>query len=81
MSRFFCNFADEMNRIRKIIMLVGLCAAMVVHGQNMRVEDVLEDIFNQLSEDGDLPYEEIEEELMNIAENPMDLNRVTGEED
>lgn len=80
MSRFFCNFADEMDRIRKIIMLVGLCAAMVVHGQNMRVEDVLEDIFYQLSEDGDLPYEEIEEELLNIAENPLDLNQVTEED-
>jgi hypothetical protein len=69
-----------MKEIRQIIICIILCAAIVAHGQVVRVEDALEDIFNQLSEDGDLPYEEIEEELMNIAENPMDLNRVTGED-
>lgn len=53
---------------------------MATLGQDIRVEDVLEDIFNQLSEDGDLAYEDIEEELLSIAENPMDLNKVTGED-
>jgi hypothetical protein len=53
---------------------------MAAHGQDIGLENVLEDIFNQLSEDGDLPYEEIEEELMNIAENPMDLNEVTSDD-
>ena len=49
-------------------------------GQDIRIEDVLEDIFNQLSEDGDWAYEDIEEELLSIAENPMDLNEGTGED-
>jgi len=53
---------------------------MATLGQDIRVEDVLEDIFNQLSEDGDLAYEDIEEELLSLAENPMDLNEVTGED-
>ena len=61
-------------------MCLGLCVAMATLGQDIRIEDVLEDIFNQLSEDGDLAYEDIEEELLSIAENPMDLNEVTGEE-
>ena len=61
-------------------MFFGLCVAMATFGQDIRVEDVLEDIFNQLSEDGDLAYEDIEEELLSIAENPMDLNKVTGED-
>ena len=69
-----------MNKIRRIIICLGLCVAIVTLGQDIRVEDVLEDIFNQLSEDGDLAYEEIEEELLSIAENPMDLNKVTGED-
>ena len=69
-----------MNTIRRIIMCLGLCVAMATLGQDIRIEDVLEDIFNQLSEDGDLAYEDIEEELLSIAENPMDLNEVTGEE-
>lgn len=69
-----------MNAIRRIIICLGLCVAMATHGQDIRVEDVLEDIFNQLSEDGDWAYEDIEEELLSIAENPMDLNEVTGED-
>ena len=80
MSHFFCTFADEMNKIRQIFLCVGLYVAIVTYGQDIRVEAVLEDIFNQLAEDGDLPYEDIEEELLSIAENPLDLNTVTGED-
>ena len=80
MSQFFRTFAGEMNKIRRIFIFFGLCVAMATLGQDIRVEDVLEDIFNQLSEDGDLAYEDIEEELLSIAENPMDLNEVTGED-
>lgn len=69
-----------MNAIRRIIICLGLCVTMATHGQDIRTEDVLEDIFNQLSEDGDWAYEDIEEELLSIAENPMDLNEVTGED-
>ena len=69
-----------MNKIRRIFIFFGLCVAMATLGQDIRVEDVLEDIFNQLSEDGDLAYEDIEEELLSIAENPMDLNKVAGED-
>ena len=80
MSQFFRTFAVEMNKIRRIIMCMGLCVAMATYGQDVRVEQVMEDIFNQLSEDGDLFYEDIEEELLSIADNPMDLNTVTQEE-
>ena len=80
MSHFFCTFASEMNKIQQIFLCVGLCVAMTMHGQDIRVEDVLEDIFNQLAEDGDFPCEEIEEELLSIAANPMNLNEVTGED-
>ena len=69
-----------MNAIRRIIICLGLCVSIATLGQDIRIEDVLEDIFNQLSEDGDWAYEDIEEELLSIAENPMDLNKVTGEE-
>ena len=69
-----------MNAIRRIIICLGLCVTIATLGQDIRIEDVLEDIFNQLSEDGDWAYEDIEEELLSIAENPMDLNEVTGED-
>ena len=80
MSQFFRTFAGDMKRIQLIIICLVCCVAMAAHGQDIGLENVLEDIFNQLSEDGDLPYEEIEEELMNIAENPMDLNEVTSDD-
>ena len=69
-----------MNKIAQIFMYFGLCMTIVMHGQDIRMEDVLEDVFNQLAEDGDWAYEEIEEELLNIAENPMNLNEVRGED-
>ncbi len=69
-----------MNKIRRIFIFFGLCVAVATFGQDIRIEDVLEDIFNHLSEDGDLAYEDIEEELLSIAENPLDLNEVTGED-
>ena len=78
MSQFFRTFAGEMNKIRRIFLCFGLCVAIAMYGQDIRVEAVLEDLLNQLAEDGDLPYEDIEEELLSIAENPMDLNQVTG---
>jgi hypothetical protein len=77
---FFVLLQSKMNKIAQIFIYFGLCMTIVMHGQEIRVEDVLEDIFNQLSEDGDLAYEDIEEELLSIAENPMDLNEVTGED-
>ena len=80
MSQFFRTFACGMKPIRRILILYLLPLAMLVHGQQIRVEDVMEDIFSQLSEDGDLPYEDIEEELLNIADNPMDLNTVSEED-
>ena len=80
MSRFFRTFAGKMNKIGRMIMCLGLWVAVATHGQSMHIDDVLEDIFNQLAEDGEFPYEELEEELLNIAENPMNLNEVTGED-
>jgi hypothetical protein len=80
MSQFFRTFAGEMNKIRRIFLCFGLCMAIAMCGQDIRVEAVLEDLLNQLAEDGDLPYEDIEEELLSIAENPMDLNQVTGDD-
>ena len=80
MSRFFRTFAGEMYKIRQIFLCLGLCMAIAMHGQTVHVEEVLEDVFNQLAEESDWSYEDIEEELLSIAENPMDLNQVTGDD-
>ena len=69
-----------MTQIRYIWMCLAICVTMTAHSQEFRLDDVLEDIFHQLSEDGEWSYEEIEEELLSIAQNPMNLNEVTSED-
>ena len=89
-TKFFCNcwdicvifstFAGEMKGIRWILSLVGLCVVLAMHGQSVAIEDVLEDIYNQLSEDDEILQEEVQEQLMNIAANPINLNHTNADE-
>ena len=89
-TKFFCNcwdicvifstFAGEMKGIRWILSLVGLCVVLAMHGQSVAIEDVLEDIYNQLSEDDEILQEDVQEQLMNIAANPIDLNHTNADE-
>ena len=57
-----------------------LCMAVAMHGQNVAIEDVIEDIFNQLSEEDEVVQEEVQEQLMNIAAHPIDLNHTNADE-
>ena len=43
-------------------------------------EDIIEDIYRQLVEVGEVDYEELQEELMEYASNPIDLNSATEED-
>ena len=76
----FSTFAGEMKGIRWILSLVGLCVVLATHGQSVAIEDVLEDIYNQLSEDDEILQEDVQEQLMNIAANPIDLNHTNADE-
>ena len=69
-----------MKGIRWILSLVGLCVVLAMHGQSVAIEDVLEDIYNQLSEDDEILQEDVQEQLMNIAANPIDLNHTNADE-
>ena len=81
MSHFFRTFVAEMSKIGRVFILFWMCIAVAVYGQDIRVEDVLEDIFNQLEEEEwNMPYEDIEEELLEIAANPIDLNQTNADE-
>ena len=93
-TKFFCNcwdicvifstFAGEMKGIRWILSLVGLCVVLAMHSQSIvmeaAIEDVLEDIYHQLSEDDEILQEDVQEQLMNIAANPIDLNHTNADE-
>ena len=76
----FSTFAGEMREIKWILSLVGLCVVLTMHAQSVAIEDVLEDIYNQLSEDDEILQEDVQEQLMNIAANPIDLNHTNADE-
>ena len=76
----FSTFVVEMRWIKWILSLVGLCVVLAMHGQSVAIEDVLEDIYNQLSEDDEILQEDVQEQLMNIAANPIDLNHTNADE-
>ena len=69
-----------MRWIKWILSLVGLCVVLAMHGQSVAIEDVLEDIYNQLSEDDEILQEDVQEQLVNIAANPIDLNHTNADE-
>ena len=93
-TKFFCNcwdicvifstFAGEMREIKWILSFVGLCVVLAMHSQSIvmeaAIEDVLEDIYNQLSEEDEILQEDVQEQLMDIAANPIDLNHTNADE-
>ena len=52
----------------------------VIYAQTFTIDNILEDIYNQLSEEGDVPLEEVQEELMDITAHPINLNHTTADE-
>ena len=69
-----------MKRVGIVIIVFALCMVLPIHAESFSLDEILEDIYNQLSEDGEVPMEDIQEELMEIAENPIDLNHTTADE-
>ena len=73
-----------MRWIRWIFSLIGLCVVLATHGQSIvmeaAIEDILEDIYSQLSEDDEILQEDVQEQLMNIAANPINLNNTNADE-
>ena len=69
-----------MKRVGIVIIVFALCMMLPIHAESFSLDEILEDIYNQLSEDGEVPMEDIQEELMEIAENPIDLNHTTADE-
>ena len=69
-----------MKRVGIVIIVFALCMVLPIHAESFSLDEILEDIYNQLSEDGEVPMEDIQEELMEIAENPINLNHTTADE-
>lgn len=69
-----------MKRGYLIIITLVMSAISMVLAQSPSLDDIIEDIYNQLSENGDIPLENIQEELIEIANNPINLNHTTADE-
>lgn len=79
-SAIFSTFAVEMKRAWIIIFFFISCMTSSIHAESFTLDDILEDIYNQLSEDGEIPLEDVQEELIEIAQNPINLNQTTANE-
>ena len=66
-------------RIEIVILLVLFCVS-TIYSQSFSLEDILEDIYNELSEEGEVPLEEVQEELLELASHPINLNQTTADE-
>ncbi len=79
-SAIFSTFAVEMKRVWIIVFVFVSCMTLTIHAESFSLDAILEDIYNQLSEDGEAPLEDIQEELLDIAAHPINLNQTTADE-
>ena len=56
------------------------CMALSIHAASFTFDEILLDIYNQLSEEGEIALEDMQEELFELAENPIDLNQTSANE-
>lgn len=66
-------------RLAVILCLITLTLRAAEPG-GFSIEDIIGDIYNTLSEDGEYDYEELQNELLSIAANPIDLNTATEDQ-
>lgn len=67
--------------MRQTLALIIICfLTCYAAAQTIRIEDILTDIYSQLSEEGNIPVEDIQEDLMEIAANPINLNNTSADE-
>lgn len=70
-----------MNKACQIIITLIICFVVsTLYAQTFTLDDILEDIYNQLSEEGDIPLEELQEQLLDIANYPINLNNTSADE-
>ena len=63
-----------------ILIVFGWCCNIFLLAQSFDIENVLEDIYNQLSEDDEVLQEDLQEQLMGIAAHPINLNHTNADE-
>ena len=74
--QFFLYLCSRMRRF--IAILCGFILSLSVFGA--QIEDIIDDVYRQLTEMGEVDYEELQDELMQFALEPIDLNSATEQE-
>lgn len=65
--------------MRRIIVIILCLLSMGLTAQTFSLQDILEDIYGQLAEEG-MPMEDMAEQLMELASHPINLNQTNAEE-
>ena len=66
-----------MQKMTRYIALLLLCFATTMVAQDLPVEDIISDIYHEIADDADIPFEQLEEDLLNLAQHPINLNQAT----
>ena len=66
--------------MRGKVLIVVLLLSVAAAGQEVYLQRIIDDIYSQLAESGETDYEDVQESLQEIANNPIDLNNTTAEE-
>lgn len=66
--------------MRWVFLIIGWITCVNSLAQTVSLHDILEDIYGQMAEDNYLPMEDLTEQLINLAENPINLNNTNTDE-
>jgi len=74
--QFFLYLCSQMRQFITIL----CCFMLSLSVYCAQIEDIIDDVYRQLTEMGEVDYEELQEELMQYAVEPIDLNNTSAEE-
>lgn len=80
---YFCTFVPYLKDFRTILALLCLLPIAFIQGQNAtewQVEEVITDIYYQLTETGETESEDLQTMLLEIAAHPFNINQITEEQ-
>jgi hypothetical protein len=69
-----------MQKITPYIALLLMCFATTIVAQDLPIEDIISDIYHEIADDAEIPFEQLEEDLLNLAQHPINLNQTTFQE-
>lgn len=67
--------------VKRFFTFLLLCFSLIGFSQSIfQTQDIIDDIYSQLSESEDIDYELLSDELLELSQTPINLNRTTADE-